>query len=232
MTWNLVVDSSSDMLEDNVKSDKFDFEVVPLVIQVEGHDYVDNGSLDVNEMLEAMKLTKKASTTACPSPEAFYEAFIKADCTICVTISAALSGTNNCAQLARQMVLEKYPDKKIAIYNSIGTAGSLEKILMSAVKFIEAGMGFNEIEALLEPIANQKVLFTLACFDNLIKNGRMNPIVGMVATKLNIRAVASNTEAGEIKVLKKCHGEGKTYDELVKLLAERKTDNEKPFTKS
>ena len=118
MIWNIVNDSSCDMLMSEFESDKIRFETVPLQIQVGDREFVDNDELVVPELLAAMDMEKSAASTACPSPAAFAKAFSAGDCTVCFTISANLSGTYNAAVLGREMVLEEHPEKKICIIDS------------------------------------------------------------------------------------------------------------------
>ena len=113
MIWNIVTDSSSDVLESSFTHERIRFESVPLRILVGETEYIDNDVLVIPELLNAMAAEKSASSTACPSPEAFAQAFMAGDYSICFTISANLSGTYNAAVLARDMVLEDHPQKKI-----------------------------------------------------------------------------------------------------------------------
>ena len=132
MTWKLVSDSSSDLVTGQLNSAAADFEVVPLCLRVGEKEYWDTAELSITELLAAMAAEKGASSTACPSPEAFAEVFRKADRTVCTTISRNLSGTYNAACLGREMVLEENPEKKIAIIDSFSTAGEEVLILRKA----------------------------------------------------------------------------------------------------
>ena len=104
MIWNIVSDSSCDLQSRDFSSDRVRFELVPLRIQVGEREFVDNDDLVVPDLLAAMAEEKSASSTACPSPEAFARAFAAGDRTVCFTISANLSGTYNAAVLGREMV--------------------------------------------------------------------------------------------------------------------------------
>lgn len=63
--------------------------------------------------------------------------------------------------------------------------------------------------------ASLRTLFTLECYDNLIKNGRMRPLVGSLLHSLGIRIIAEGTPAGTIHVSGKARGEVKTYQEII-----------------
>ena len=138
MTWNIVSDSSCDMRISDFQSEKVRFEIVPLRIQVGEQEFIDNDSLKIPEMLEAMAAEKAASSTACPSPAAFARAFEPGDCTVCFTISGNLSGTYNAAVMAREMVLEDHPEKKVCIIDSKATAGAMALLIRRAKALMEA----------------------------------------------------------------------------------------------
>jgi fatty acid-binding protein DegV len=60
--------------------------------------------------------------------------------------------------------------------------------------------------------------FTLENFDNLIKNGRMRPIVGTLLRSLGIHIIADATAEGTIHVADKARGVGKTYRAITALM--------------
>ena len=225
MIWNIVTDSSSDVLESSFVSDVVRFESVPLRIQVGATEYVDDDTLVIPEMLKAMDAEKSASSTACPSPAAFAKAFEAGDCTVCVTISANLSGTYNAAVMGREMVLEEHPEKKICIIDSKSTAGAMALIIKKAKELMEAGKpeDFDSIcDQLRQYQAALRTVFTLETYDNLIKNGRMRPLVGNLLHTLGIHVVADATPQGTIHVCGKAKGELRTYRALVQHMADSK----------
>lgn len=225
MIWNIVTDSSSDVLESSFVSDVVRFESVPLRIQVGATEYVDDDTLVIPEMLKAMDAEKSASSTACPSPAAFAKAFEAGDCTVCVTISANLSGTYNAAVMGREMVLEEHPEKKICIIDSKSTAGAMALIIKKAKELMEAGKpeDFDSIcDQLRQYQASLRTVFTLETYDNLIKNGRMRPLVGNLLHTLGIHVIADATPQGTIHVCGKAKGELRTYRALVQHMADSK----------
>ena len=225
MTWKLVSDSSSDLVTGQLKSAAADFEAVPLCLRVGEHEFWDTAELDVPTLLAAMAAEKGPCTTACPSPEAFAEVFRKADRIICTTISQNLSGTYNAACLGRDIVLEEYPEKKIAIIDSFATAGEEVLILRKAKALIEEDpeRDFEALEKTLYDYQQSlETVFTLENFDNLVKNGRMKPLVGTLLQTLGIHVIADATPQGTIRVRDKARGEKKTLERMVKLMGEAK----------
>lgn len=227
MNWNIVADSGSDLITGELNTDLINFEVVPLKIIIGDKEFIDDSNLDIDELLEAMKNEKTAASSACPSPGDFLECFKKADCSICVTITGQLSGTYNSAMIAKDMLTEEYPEKKAHIVNSGATAGSLVLISREAKRLIESGLSFEEIVPLIDEFAaNNEFVFSLSNYDNLVKNGRMSPLSGVVASMLRIRAIAV-AQDGEIKVVNKARGEAKTIHDIIRQMTKRGADKAK-----
>ena len=225
MTWNLVSDSSCDLRVSSFHSGSVRFTSVPLHIQVGEQTFVDDDSLSVPAMRSAMAAEKAASSSACPSPAAFAEAFKAGDRTVCFTISSQLSGTYHAACIARDMVLEEHPDKQICVIDSRSAAGAMVLLIRRARALIEA-----DPEADFEAVCGQlrryqaslRTCFTLENFDNLIKSGRMRPIVGTLLHSLGIHVIADATPEGTIRVADKARGVNKTYRAITALMGASK----------
>jgi DegV family protein with EDD domain len=188
-------------------------------------DWADDEMLNIPTLLGAMKAERSASATACPSPAEFARIFESADCSICFTISGNLSGTCNSAMLARDMVLEEHPEKKICVIDSKSTSGAMVLLVRRAQELIERtdDPDFEEICQILRIYqASLRTVFTLECFDNLIKNGRMRPLIGSLLHTLGIHVIAEGTPTGTIHVAGKARGELKTYQSIVRLMRESK----------
>lgn len=226
MTWNIVCDSSADLAALSGK-DSGDVRLtsVPMRLLVGEREFVDDEKLSVPQLLEAMREEKSASSTACPSPAAFTQAFSQTDCSICFTISANLSGTWSAAMAGRELALEECPEKKICVIDSKSTAGCMVLLARRARALIEGAVrpDFEKICAELRMYqAALRTTFTLENFDNLIKNGRMRPLVGNLLHSLGIHVIAEATPQGAIHVADKARGETKTYQAITRLMAASK----------
>lgn len=225
MTWNIVCDSSADLLSESRKDGGIGFTSVPLRLLVGEREFLDDEQLSVPQLLECMKEEKAASSTACPSPAAFAQAFSTADCTICFTISANLSGTWSAAMMGRELALEEHPEKKICVIDSKSTAGCMV-LLARRAKALIGRSEDPDFETICGELriyqAALRTAFTLENFDNLIKNGRMRPLVGNLLHSLGIHVIADATPQGTIHVADKARGESKTYQAITKLMASSK----------
>ncbi|MBR6519017.1 MAG: DegV family protein [Oscillospiraceae bacterium] len=228
MTWNIVLDSSCDLMPQHAFKNA-EIKIAPLTIRVGDKEFVDDENIDVPQLLDAMDREKSASSTACPPPNAFYEHFLTADNIICICITSNLSGTYNAAVQAAEMVKEEYPEKNVHVVNSWSTAGEMVLIARYADKLIGEGLGFAEVVEKVEEYAKEvRLVFTLEKFDNLIKAGRMKPLVGKVVSALGIHLIAQASDIGTVELMFKVRGDDKTLEKMVDYMNEQKDMTGKP----
>ena len=224
MRWMIVADSSCDLAIKGLQvPEETGFATVPLSVLVGDREFIDNEELDVQEQRQALAAHQGKTSSACPAPELWAEKFRQADYSVAVTMTSALSGTYNSALIGKEMVLEKFPDKKIHVIDTRSTAGHMVVLCKKISRLIGEGLDFDEVCRQAD-ICNKEtcLLFTLQSYETLVKNGRMNRFVGMVATKMNIRAVGKATEAGELGMITKERGETGAFRALVKQMAKMK----------
>ena len=228
MTWNIVLDSSCDLLPQHAFKNA-NLKIAPLTIRVGDKEFVDDETIDVPQLLDAMDKEKSASSTACPPPNAFYEHFLTADNVICICITSNLSGTYNAAVQAAEMVKEEYPEKNIHVINSYNTAGGMVLLARMADQLIGEGVPFDEMCRKLDKYVNEvRLVFTLEKFDNLIKAGRMKPLVGKVVAALGIHLIAQASDIGTVELMFKVRGDDKTLEKMVDYMNEQKDMTGKP----
>ncbi|MCL2331939.1 MAG: DegV family protein [Actinomycetia bacterium] len=215
MDWNIVLDSSCNLLESS-SNEGIGRLIAPLKIIVGTREFPDTPDLDVAEMMDAMKKHKSASSSACPSVGEFVEHFKQAKNTICITITSALSGTYEAALHAKALVLKEDPARNIHVLDSRAAGGKMVLIADEAERLIHSGLAFSDLVEAVEEYAKKiKLFFSLASFDNLIKNGRMPKYQGMLGQILRIRPVAEATEEGTIEVLDRPRGEAAMLRKIV-----------------
>lgn len=216
MTWRIVTDSSCDLPPGQHLPGSVQFAKVPFTICVGDRDYVDDGTLDLPALLHHMETSPEASRTACPSPGMWCEQFAQADRTIAVTISSQLSGSYHSAMAAREMVLERDPDKEIFVLDSRSAGPALALCAERAAALISQGASFDTIVETLQAFVQQRhTVFALASFQNLIKNGRVGRLTGFLAGKLGFWGLGAASPEGAIVVKGAVRGLRHTLEALL-----------------
>lgn len=220
MKWNIVADSSCDLKELKALTEDTGYERVPLKIISGDYEFVDDGLNDPKELMDMLHESKNSSSSACPAPQEWADAFTKADYTLAITLTSGLSGSYNSALTAKAMVEEEYPDKKIFILDSLSAGPELSLLVYKANELIHQGLEFEEIcEKLTEYHENTHLMFMLSNLDTLVKNGRVSKVTAAMVGVMKIRLVGKASEEGTLEVLEKCRGFKKAVTEILARLA-------------
>ena len=216
MSFSIIVDSCCDLTPE-MRADPV-FRSIPLTIRVGGKDYVDDQSLDTSLLIYAMDQSPDASSSSCPAPADYLEAYRQAEGDIfVVTLSALLSGSHNSAWQARHMFLEEQPERNIHVFNSCSASAGEVLLAQKVYQLAKSGLPFNQVVSQAEQtITDTNTLFVLENLDNLRKNGRLTRVQAMLTGALRIKLIMGSTPEGEI-----CkHGQALSIKQALSKLAE------------
>ena len=220
MKWKILADTGSNIRElDNLPED-LAFDLIPLILHVDKKDFVDVPTLDVSELIDAVK-ESTTSSSACPAPGVYAEKFSGADNVICFTISSELSGSFNSAELGKSIALEQNPDANIHIFNSRSAGGEIDLLVKKAIQLVDEGKTFEEVVAGMSDYhSNTYTGYMLKSIENLVKNGRVNKLVGSLVGLLNIHVIGVRSKEGTIEMSNRARGEKKALNIFLKDLIE------------
>lgn len=218
MSIQIIIDSCCDVTPALRRAMRF--EVASLTVRVGEQSFRDDETLSVPALLQAMKACKDSATSACPSPEEYASLMRQADQSVVVTLSSKLSGSYNAAMVARDMVLEEFPEKRIHVFDSESASAGELRVALLLRQYIDGGMEFDEIvEKTTQFIAGMKTFFVLEDLSNLVKNGRISKVAGLMGTMLSIRPIMGENGHGEIIQLDKVRGTQTAMRRLVEIVA-------------
>lgn len=214
MSRLVIADSSCDM-----RTKPGELEIVPLTIMLGVDQYVDDENLHLETMLNQLREYKGPSSTACPSVQAWMNAYLKADECFVVTMTSALSGTYNSARVASEMCLQEFPEKKIALFDSLSTGEEMELLVEKLNEWIADNKPFEEIERLgADYLASTHLLFMLKSLHNLASNGRVSKLIASAFDVLGMRMVAMASPEGTIKPIAQCRGDRRAFEKMMSSL--------------
>lgn len=217
MKVKFVSDSSCDMLV----REGVNYCTVPLTITIGNQHFKDDLNLDKSAFLDALDAAREASKSACPSLQAWTDAFEGNDVVYVVTVTSGLSGTYNSARLAKDMYLEDHPDTKIHIFDSLSTGPEMSMIMDKIIELDGQGYGFEEVvEKVHEYQKHTHLLFVLGSLHTMAMNGRVSKVVASACGVLGIHVAAIASEKGEVEVVGKCRGAKKLQKFLVEKMKE------------
>lgn len=207
-----IADSACDLTE----YPGINFEAVPLTLSTSERTFTDDKSLNVHDMLEYLYSHKGRSFTACPSTQAWLDAFEGADEIYVVTITSGLSGTYNSACVAKEQYISEHPETKICVVDSLSTGPGEVLILEKMVEMKNSGKSFEDISGSIEKYRDSlRLHFGLKSLHNLAQNGRVNKLIASAIGIMNIRILGTAGKEGTIEQVARCRGERKLIDTIL-----------------
>lgn len=229
MKWNIISDSSLDMKCFETKNPDIKFSMVPFTMLIDGKEFVDDDSLDRDELVKAI-IDGDDLKSACPPPAVFEELYDGEANNIVITISSNLSGSYNSAMSAKDMFLEEHPDAKIVVISSFAAGPELALCIEDMIENIESGKTLEEVEELaVKYFAEHHTTFALCSFDNLVRNGRMNKLSYVLAKALSMWGIGVGSDEGKIEVVGKTRGDKKVVLEIIKIMKDSNFDGKKCY---
>lgn len=139
-----------------------------------------------------------------------------------ISISSGISGTFNAARLAAEELRDKYPERRIEVFDSMGAGLGIGLLAMKAADYRAEGLTMN---ALLESLASDRSglceYFTVDDLMHLRRGGRLSGIAAMMGTVLNIKPLLRGDEEGKIVVFAKLRGRKKAIEAIAKEYADK-----------
>ena len=111
---------------------------------------------------------------------------------------------------------EKYPDRKIRVFDSLNASLGEGVSVMRAVQLKEEGRSMEEIyDILAEERAHVNVCFTVDDLHHLQRGGRVSKTTAVVGSMINIKPLLTVTSTGELKSDGTVRGRKKALKTLV-----------------
>lgn len=222
MSYKVVADSCCDLNEELRKL--ADISLVPLTIHLGDKVYIDDDTLNVKQLIRDMKSSNITPKTASPSPGDFMDRYEEADNIFVVTLSSKLSSTYDHAIMAKNMMLEKSPNKFIHVFDSLSASIGETLISLKILELLKNGdkEPIKIVDKVNEYINSMKTFFILESLENLIKAGRISSFKGKIASLLSIKPITRGTEEGEIGLVENVRGSKKALNRLVEIIGEQR----------
>ncbi|MDO4475242.1 MAG: DegV family protein [Lachnospiraceae bacterium] len=212
MSIRIVADSSANLF----KLRDADFCCVPMSITTDEKNYRDDNELDIEEMLSDLKSYKGKSSTACPGPGDWIDAFSGAEQVIVLPLTSKLSGSYNSAVTAADIYMKEHPERRVFVLDSLTTGPELQLLAERAGELASSGeLTFDEVIVQLQAYNQRsRLAFSLASLNNFAANGRVNKVLAKSVEVLNIKIVGQASEDGDLEPMNKCRGERRAIAQL------------------
>lgn len=206
--------------------DKRDIHYVCFHFELDGKAYRDDfgESLPADDLYAAMVAggDTKTSQVNAGEFEDYFESFLKEGKDILhLCISSGVSGTYNSANIAKQELMERYPDRKILLVDSLGGSSGSGMMIEKLADLRDEGKTMEELFDWIEEhkLELQHWLFStdLTFF---VKGGRISKTSGFVGNLLNICPLIDVSAEGKLTPRAKIRTKKKVMATLVSKMEE------------
>ncbi|HFU3730280.1 TPA: DegV family protein [Streptococcus suis] len=221
MTFTIVTDSTSDLPISWVQEN--DVTVLGLTINLDGVTYETVGenrltSADLLEKMETGGLPTTSQVNVGQFEEVFEAAAKEGKEVLYLAFSSALSGTYQSGVIARDMVLDAYPDAVIEIVDTKAAAIGEGYLVMQAAQARAAGKSLAETKALIEDLVPRLRTYLLVDdLNHLVRGGRLSKAAALIGGLVNIKPLLALNAEGKLEAIAKIRGRKKGIKEMLNL---------------
>lgn len=225
MGYKIITDSTTDLTQKMIN--ELELEVVSLRFTIDGKTYRDKA--DQSEMPTKTFYAKlrdgNSSTTSQINADEFTSVFEpvleSGEDMLYIAFSSGLSGTYQSACIARDDLKEKYPERKIYVFDSFCASMGEGLLVYHAALMKRAG---TDIDSLYKWLGENALKlchwFTVGDLNHLKRGGRISTTAALVGTMLGIKPVLHVDDEGHLIPVSKVRGRRQSLDALVQKMEE------------
>lgn len=222
----IITDSTADLSKEIYE--KYDIEVLPLLINFGEESYLDGIEINPNKVFERIEHDGVLPTTAQVIPSRFLEVYKKylneGYKIISIHMSSAMSGTYQSAYIAKEML----ESQDISVIDSQNVTAALGILVLKAAKLKEKGYDIARMEEELNDIReNIKLSVYFDSLEYLVRGGRISKTAGIVGGMLGIKLILEIKD-GIMSVKDKIRGNKKSIKRIISDLEHANLDEDVP----
>lgn len=216
--------STADLTKEHFE--KRDINYICFHYELDGVQYPDDlgETMPFNKFYQAMVdgADTKTSQINADEFEEYFEPFLQAGKDIIhVCLSSGITGVMNSANLAREAMLEKYPDRKIYIVDSYAAASGYGLLMDTLADLRDGGMSIDELYTWVEENKlNLQIWFFTSDLTFFVKGGRVSKTSGFVGNMLSICPLLNMDMEGRLIPRYKIRTKRKVIEAIVKQMEE------------
>ena len=221
MSIKIVTDSTTYIPMDLRK--KFDIQVVSLSINFDTETFLEE-EIDNATFYKKMDEAKNIPSSSQPSVQNFcnvFENLLEANHkVVAIFISSEMSGTYNTAMMAKNKVLERFPQGIIEIIDSRSNCMEAGFVALAAAQAAEEGLDLTGVlNAAYRVLDRTRFLFSPHSLDYLKKGGRIGGAEALLGTILQIKPILTVVN-GKTAVFDKVRTKSRAIERMLDVLSQ------------
>lgn len=224
MTFKILTDSTADLPESWALEN--DVQILGLTIQLDGITYetVGDKKLTSEQLLFKMEAGSQPTTSQINVGqfEDIFRGYAEIGMPVLyIAFASVLSGTYQSAVMARDMVLEDFPEAVIQIIDTKAASMGEGILVMKAVEAKAVGQSLEQVVALIKSLVPKvKTYFLVDDLNHLMRGGRISKTAALMGSLVNIKPVIAVKGDGRLDSVAKVRGKKKAQTEVVRMTLE------------
>lgn len=224
MAFCIITDSASDIPRSVVE--EYGLHVIPTPVTIDEKDYFDGDTIFPDEFYQIQKENKSEIKTYHISQYMFYEHFKpfaqRGDEVLYICFSTGIAGTFQAANLAKNDLMEEYPEFKITIIDSkcasVGFGLVVYKLLQMQKNGAPKELIIEAAEYFCEHMEHTVTVSTL---EYLARGGRLSKTSAAIGGVLDIKPIIEVDEKGALVATEKVRGMKKAVKRCLEIVEEK-----------
>ena len=223
MNYVFMTDSNSDLTY--TLKDKYDIPVVYMPYVLDGVEYFadlgrgGNSKVFYDRMREgALPITSLLPTA---SYLEYFEPILQENDLLFVAFSSQLSATINNIYEAREILLQKYPERKFMVVDTMSISGPQMTLIMGAHALYREGKSMEEVAQWVEDNKMRaQAWIAVEDLKYLKRGGRISGAAAFFGTMMNLKPIVVMGKNGKVAPAEKAQGRQKALRTLVERTAQ------------
>lgn len=216
--YAVMTDSDSDLLFSI--ADTLPLTVVKMPYILDGVEYLDDNGREGREkaFYDRMRAGAAPSTSQLPKEVylEYFEPILKERDLLFIAFSSQMSATINNIYAAREELLDKYPERKMIVCDTLSISGPQSLLILECMKRYEDGAEMEEIEQWIrDNRMRARAYFTVDDLKYLKRGGRISSTSAFVGSLLDIKPILTEGRGGKIDPVEKVTGRKRAYRTIV-----------------
>ena len=220
--YKLYGDSTADLSEEILNG--MDVSIISLTFEMNGRNYSD-GEISMENFYKKLRegaMSKTSQIAPGTYEEIFEKEILAGNDVLYLGFSSGLSGSFNSSCIARDNLLEKYPDAKIICIDSLCASTGEGLLLYKADEKKKSGMDIDDLAKWLEATRLHLChVFTVDDLKFLRRGGRVSATAAFAGTLLGIKPLLHVDNDGHLIPQGKVRGRKQSLTRLVDMMQER-----------
>jgi DegV family protein with EDD domain len=221
----IVTDSCCDMPRSYMDEKQIPF--VSLTCNFLGNEHLDDfgTSLSYENFYEGMR-NGEIPKTSQPNADAFYKVFEKivkdGKSILYVGVSSGLSGTYNSANIAKNMILDEYPDAELELVDTLTASLGQGLMLIKALEMKNNGASLEDVKSfILDNRLRLNTYITVDDLNHLKRGGRISSTAAIFGTLLHIKPILTLNDEGKVIAIHKAKGRKSAINKLAEFVCKK-----------